>query len=41
VGGSKLYERTGIPVAISFIIGLVSISIIGRIVLVGRFFHPF
>jgi hypothetical protein len=41
VGGSKLYEKTGIPTAIGFIIGLVVISIVGGIVLVVRFFHPF
>jgi len=41
VGGSKLYERTGVPTAIGFIIDLVSISIIGGIFLVVRVFHPF
>jgi hypothetical protein len=41
VGGSKLYERTGIPVAMGFIIGIVIVSIIGGSVLVLRFFFPF
>jgi hypothetical protein len=41
VGGSKLYERSGIPVAIGFIIGLVIITIIGGALLDFRFFYPF
>ena len=41
VGGSKLYERSGIPVAIGFIIGLVIITIIGGALLDFRFFVPF
>jgi hypothetical protein len=41
VGGSKLYERTGIPTAIGFIVGIVIVSLIGGVVLVTRFFIPF
>jgi hypothetical protein len=41
VGGSKLYERTGIPVAIGFIIGLVIITIVGGAILFIRYFYPF
>jgi len=37
VGGSKLYERSGIPVAIGFIIGLVIITIVGGALLDFRF----
>ena len=41
VGGSKLYEKTGIPVAIGFLIGVIIIVILGGAVLVYRFFFPF
>jgi hypothetical protein len=41
VGGSKLYEKTGIPTAIGFVIGLIIISIIGAVILPIRYFHPF
>jgi hypothetical protein len=41
VGGSKLYERTGIPTAIGFIVGIVIVSVIGGVLLVTRFFIPF
>jgi len=41
IGGSKLYERTGIPTAIGFIIGIVIVTIIGGTVLTIRFFYPF
>jgi hypothetical protein len=41
VGGSKLYERTGIPAAIGFIIGLIVITIVGGAILFIRFLHPF
>jgi hypothetical protein len=41
IGGSKLYERTGIPTAIGFVIGVVVISIIGGALFVFRFFFPF
>lgn len=41
VGGSKLYERTGIPTAIGFVIGVVIISIIGGFLLTIRFFYPY
>jgi len=41
VGGSKLYERTGIPAAIGFIIGIVIVTIIGGVLLFIRFFYPF
>jgi len=41
VGGSKLYEGTGIPAAIGFIIGLIIITIVGGAILFIRFFYPF
>jgi len=41
IGGSKLYEKTGTPVAIGFIIGVVLIVILGGAVLVLRYFFPF
>ncbi|MGQ9515423.1 MAG: hypothetical protein ACUVTL_10335 [Thermoproteota archaeon] len=41
VGGSKLYEQKGIPVAIGFVIGVVIVSILGGSFLVLRFFFPF
>ena len=41
VGGSALYERTGIPTAIGFIIGIVIISFVGGLLLVTRFFVPY
>jgi hypothetical protein len=41
IGGSKLYEKTGIPAAIGFIVGIVVVSIIGTVLLAIRFFHPF
>jgi hypothetical protein len=41
VGGSKLYERTGVPTAIGFVLGVVIVSVIGGALLVIRFFYPF
>lgn len=41
IGGSKLYEKKGVPTAIGFIIGIVIISILGGVLLVIRFFYPF
>jgi len=41
VGGSKLYEETGIPVASGFIAGYVSMIILGGILAHIRFFMPF
>jgi len=41
IGGSKLYEQTGIPVATGFVIGFISITILGGILLITRFFVPF
>lgn len=41
VGGSKIYERVGIPTAIGFIIGLVIVTLIGGALLAIRFFYPF
>ena len=41
VGGSKLYEKTGIPAATGFVIGFISITILGGILLIIRFFVPF
>jgi len=41
IGGSKLYEKTGTPVAIGFLIGVVLIVILGGAVLVLRYFFPF
>jgi hypothetical protein len=41
IGGSKLHEQTGVPVATGFVIGFISISILGGILLITRFFVPF
>ena len=41
VGGSRLYEEYGVPVAAGFAIGFVSISFIGGIIGVYRWFFPF
>jgi hypothetical protein len=41
IGGSKLYESTGISVATGFIIGVVISCVIGGILLFVRFFVPF
>jgi hypothetical protein len=41
IGGSKLYEEYGIPVAAGFAIGFVSISFIGGIIGIYRWFFPF
>jgi hypothetical protein len=41
VGGSKLYEEVGVPVAIGFIAGAVLVSFIGGIAIAIRFFIPF
>jgi hypothetical protein len=41
IGGSKLYEEKGIPVAIGFAVGMLVVAFIGGIVLAVRFFVPF
>jgi len=41
IGGSKLYEEYGIPVAAGFAIVFVSISFIGGIIGIYRWFFPF
>ncbi|RLI26224.1 hypothetical protein DRO57_01780 [Candidatus Bathyarchaeota archaeon] len=41
VGGSRLYEEHGIPVAAGFSIGFVSVSFIGGIIGIYRWFFPF
>jgi hypothetical protein len=41
VGGSKLYEQYGIPIAAGFVIGFVAVSFIGAIIADYRFFFPF
>jgi len=41
IGGSKLYEQTGIPMAAGFIIGFLCITVLGGILLITRFFVPF
>jgi hypothetical protein len=41
IGGSKLYEQTGVQVATGFVIGFISISILGGILFITRFFVPF
>jgi hypothetical protein len=41
VGGSKLYENYGIPVATGFAIGFISIAFIGGLIGIYRFFFPF
>jgi hypothetical protein len=41
IGGSKLYEKVGIPVATGFVIGFMSITVFGGILLITRFFVPF
>lgn len=41
IGGSKLYEEVGMPVAVGFVTGVVLVAFIGGLVLVARFFVPF
>jgi hypothetical protein len=41
VGGSKLYENYGIPVATGFATGFISIAFIGGLIGIYRFFFPF
>jgi len=41
IGGSKLYENTGVPAATGFVLGIVISCIIGGIILLIRFFVPF
>jgi hypothetical protein len=41
IGGSKLYERVGIPLATSFVIGFAGVTFLGSIFLLYRFFFPF
>lgn len=41
VGGSKLYEQTGIPVCTGFVLGTVIVAFLGGLMLLLRFFVPF
>ncbi|KYH36796.1 MAG: hypothetical protein AYL29_011670 [Candidatus Bathyarchaeota archaeon B24] len=41
VGGSRLYEDYGIPVAAGFVVGFVTIAFIGGLIGIYRFFIPF
>jgi hypothetical protein len=41
VGGSKLYENYGIPVASGFMIGFVAVCFLGGLIGIYRFFFPF
>lgn len=41
VGGSKLYESTGISIATGFLIGVIISCVFGGILLLIRFFVPF
>jgi len=41
IGGSKLYENSGIPAATGFIVGVVISCVFGGILLLMRFFFPF
>ena len=41
VGGSKLYEQTGVPVCTGFVAGTVIVAFLGGLILVGKFFVPF
>jgi len=41
IGGSKLYESTGISIATGFVIGIIISCVIGGILLLIRFFVPF
>jgi hypothetical protein len=41
VGGSKLYERYGVPVVGGFLAGVVTVIFIGSLSLIVRFFIPF
>ena len=41
VGGSKVYEEVGVPVAVGFIAGTILVAFIGGLIMVVRFFIPF
>jgi len=41
VGGSKVYEEVGVPVAVGFIAGTILVAFIGGLIMVVRFFVPF
>lgn len=41
IGGSKLYEKTGISAATGFVVGIVLSCIFGSVLLLIRFFVPF
>jgi hypothetical protein len=41
VGGSKLYERMGVPVCAGFIAGTVIVAFLGGLVLLFKYFVPF
>ena len=41
VGGSRLYENYGVPVANGFMIGFVAVTFLGGLICIYRFFFPF
>jgi len=41
IGGSKLYEGTGISIATGFVIGVIISCVLGGVILLIRFFVPF
>lgn len=41
IGGSKMYEERGVPIAMGFIVGFVIVTLIGGAILDFRFFFPF